>query len=168
MFLLVSLCLSLAKTSKLIYKSVQQEAVGKGILHRNVSPFNVLIEDLVNKIQGMLIDWEFAVEITFEQEYGIGGTVSLIHFVLDHELTLVQGTIPFLSISLLEQICDKLKRKNLKGKHSYKEGNVVSVQLHGDADEDFSVWHVPTDDMESLFYVFIWILVLYNGPLGWE
>ena len=164
---MVSPYLSFTKTSKLIYKSVQKEAVGKGILHCNVSPFNVLIEDLVNKIQGMLIDWEFAVEITFEQEYGIGGTVS-IHSVLDHELTLVQGTIPFLSIGLLEQICDGLQRKNLKGKCSYKEGNVVSVQLCGDADEDFSVRHVPTDDMESLFYVFIWILVLYDGPLGWE
>jgi len=116
------------KTSKLIYKSVQKEAVGKGILHCDISPFNVLIKDLVNEIQGMLIDWEFAVEITFEQEYGVGGTVS-IHSVLDHELTLVQGTIPFLSIGLLEQICDRLQRKNLKGKHSYKEGNVVSVQL---------------------------------------
>ena len=28
--------------------------------------------------------------------------------------------------------------------------------------------HTYADDIESLFYVFIWILVLYNGPLACE
>ena len=27
---------------------------------------------------------------------------------------------------------------------------------------------MPADDLESLFYVLIWILVLYDGPLGQE
>ncbi|KIK20989.1 hypothetical protein PISMIDRAFT_12613 [Pisolithus microcarpus 441] len=27
---------------------------------------------------------------------------------------------------------------------------------------------MPADDVESLFYVLIWILVLYDGLLGWE
>ena len=45
-------------------KSVQKEAVERGVLHHNVSPFNIIIKDLVNGIQGMLIDWEFAVNIT--------------------------------------------------------------------------------------------------------
>ena len=50
--------------------------VARGILHRDVSPFNIIIEDLVDGIQGMLIDWEFAVDITVTQKYSAGGTVS--------------------------------------------------------------------------------------------
>ena len=74
------------KTSKLIYKSVQKEAVAKGILHRDISPFNVLIDDSADEFQGMLIDWEFTVEITVQQKYNIGGTVSFFFFFLggDH------------------------------------------------------------------------------------
>lgn len=67
---------SLVKMRKLIYDSVQKEAVAKCILHRDVSPFNVLIQELLDDIQGMLIDWEFAVEITLRQQYSVGGTVS--------------------------------------------------------------------------------------------
>ena len=47
-----------------------------GILHCDVSPFNVLIEDAEEGVQGLLIDWEFAVEITVTQLYSAGGTVS--------------------------------------------------------------------------------------------
>jgi len=79
-FLSVGGRLSLVKTSKLIYKSVQKEAVAKGILHRDVSPFNVLIDDSADEFQGMLIDWEFAVEITVRQKYSIGGTMSSFFF----------------------------------------------------------------------------------------
>ena len=50
--------------------------VARGILHCDVSPFNIIIEDLVDGIQGMLIDWEFAVDITVTQKYSAGGTVS--------------------------------------------------------------------------------------------
>ena len=28
--------------------------------------------------------------------------------------------------------------------------------------------HTFADDIESLFYTFIWIVIHYNGPLGWE
>ena len=47
-----------------------------GVLHHDVSPFNSLIEDREDGVQGMLIDWEFAVEITITQLYSAGGTVS--------------------------------------------------------------------------------------------
>ncbi|KIM57294.1 hypothetical protein SCLCIDRAFT_85527, partial [Scleroderma citrinum Foug A] len=30
------------------------------------------------------------------------------------------------------------------------------------------VQHELVDDMESLFYVLVWNMVLYDGPLGWE
>lgn len=34
--------------------------------------------------------------------------------------------------------------------------------------EDFTIKHTPEDDIESLFYVLIWITVLYDGPGGQE
>ena len=58
-----------------------------------------------------------------------------------------------------------LQRRSKGGSRIYKEDNLTSVQLHGD---DFRVHHTPADDIESLFYVLVWILVLYDGPLGWE
>jgi len=69
---------------------------------------------------------------------------------------------------LLGQISDALKKNPLKNRSTYKEDNATSVQLHVHADDNFTVEHVPVDDIESLFYVFIWILVLYNRPLGQE
>ncbi|KIM58162.1 hypothetical protein SCLCIDRAFT_128817 [Scleroderma citrinum Foug A] len=32
----------------------------------------------------------------------------------------------------------------------------------------FSVCHTYADDIESLFYAFVWIIIRYNGPLGQE
>ena len=55
-----------------------------GILHCDVSPFNTLIEDAENGVQGLLIDWEFAVEITVTQLYSTGGTVSKPFPVWNH------------------------------------------------------------------------------------
>ena len=83
-------------------------------------------------------------------------------------LTSMQGTILFLSISLLRQIYEALEKKSSKNKHVYKDGDVVSLQVNEHTDEDFSVQHVPTDDIESLFYVMVWILILYDGLLGHE
>ena len=77
-----------------------------------------------------------------------------------------QGTIPFLSISLLGQISEALQQKSSKHKCIYKEGRAASIHIGGG--HDFRVQHVPADDAESLFYVLIWILVLYDGPLGQE
>ena len=77
-----------------------------------------------------------------------------------------QGTIPFLSISLLRQISEALQQKSSKHKRIYKEGRAASIHIGGG--HDFRVQHVPADDAESLFYVLIWILVLYDGPLGRE
>jgi len=80
-----------------------------------------------------------------------------------------QGTIPFLSISLLRQILEALQQKPLKHKRVYKEGRATSIQIGGGhANDDFRVQHVPADDAKSLFYVLIWVLVLYDGPLGRE
>ncbi|KAG1753545.1 uncharacterized protein EDB91DRAFT_1030306, partial [Suillus paluster] len=44
--------------------AIQQEAHQWGILHRDCSLHNVMIEDANGNSLGMLIDWEFAVTIT--------------------------------------------------------------------------------------------------------
>ena len=80
-----------------------------------------------------------------------------------------QGAVPFLSRSLLKQIWEALQERSLTHKRVYKQGNAVSIQVGSEhANEDFRVQHTPADDAESLFYVLIWILVLYDGPLGQE
>lgn len=33
-------------------------------------------------------------------------------------------------------------------------------------ESDFTLVHRPDDDIESLFYVLFWIMILYNGPRG--
>ncbi|KAI6028108.1 hypothetical protein EDC04DRAFT_2605844 [Pisolithus marmoratus] len=58
----------------------------------------------------------------------------------------------------------KLRGKS-QGACIYNQDGVISVQLSSD---DFTVWHEPADDIESLFYACIWTLVLYDGPLGWR
>lgn len=56
---------------------VQQIAVEeRGILHRDCSLNNAMIEDDGDGSHGTLIDWEFAVHILAGQKYAIGGTVS--------------------------------------------------------------------------------------------
>ena len=75
------------------------------------------------------------------------------------------STIPFFSIKLLKQISHALQKRSKGGSYIYKEDNFTSVQLHGD---DFKVHYTPADNLESLFYILIWILILYDGPLGWE
>ncbi|KAI6010463.1 hypothetical protein EDC04DRAFT_2610201 [Pisolithus marmoratus] len=132
--------------------SVLEKTVQKGILHCDISPFNILFEDTPDGVHSILIDWEFTVEMTYQVEYDVSGT----------------GTIPFLSINLLAQISAALQWKSRgksQGTHTYNQDGVTSVQLGGN---DFTVQHEPADNIESLFYVFIWTLVLYDGPSGWR
>ena len=67
-------------------------------------------------------------------------------------------------MKLLEQILSVLKKKPKSGR-IYKADKIASIQLRSG---DFKVWHTPADDIESLFYVLIWIMVLYDGLLGRE
>jgi len=43
--------------------------------------------------------------------------------------------------------------------------DIASVQIHSG---NFKIKHTPVDNIESLFYVLIWIMILYDGPLGRE
>ncbi|KAG2046225.1 hypothetical protein BDR06DRAFT_1014910 [Suillus hirtellus] len=120
---------------------VQQEAHARGILHRNCSLNNAIIEDADDDSLGMLIDWEFAVLVTPENNYAIGGT----------------GTVPFMSRQLLQQL------KNIIVPSTVKKGASSSSPLAiGSVKQDYS------DDLESLFYVFSWVCIGYSGPLGME
>jgi len=56
---------------------VQQKAWKRGILHRDCSLNNSMIEDFDDGSRGLLLDWEFAVKITKQGEYDLGGTVSV-------------------------------------------------------------------------------------------
>ncbi|KAG1867002.1 hypothetical protein C8R48DRAFT_772192 [Suillus tomentosus] len=120
---------------------VQQEAHARGILHRDCSLNNAIIEDADDDSLGMLIDWEFAVLVTPENNYAIGGT----------------GTVPFMSRRLLQQL------KNIIVPSTAKKGASSSSPLAiGSVKQDYS------DDLESLFYVFSWVCIGYSGPLGME
>ncbi|KAG2131763.1 hypothetical protein DEU56DRAFT_757462 [Suillus clintonianus] len=121
--------------------AIQQEAHRWGILHRNCSLHNAMIEDANGNSLGMLINWEFTVTITPENTYAIGGT----------------GTIPFMSQRLLQQV------KKILISHTAKKGASSSSPLEIEfVKQDYS------DDLESLFYVFTYICIEYSGPLGVE
>ncbi|KAG2352398.1 hypothetical protein BDR07DRAFT_1384318 [Suillus spraguei] len=126
--------------------TIQQEAHKRGVLHRDCSLHNAMIEDAVGN--GMLIDWEFAVVITSDNRYPLGGT----------------GTIPFMSRRLLQQVKKIWIRETArKGASSSSSSSSSSSPLTIDfVTQDY------TDDLESLFYVFSWICIEYSGPLGIE
>ncbi|KAG2130741.1 hypothetical protein DEU56DRAFT_954656 [Suillus clintonianus] len=120
---------------------IQKEAVEqRKVLHRDCSLNNSMIEDDGNGSQGMLIDWEFAVKIAKNETYTVGGT----------------GTLPFMSRALLFQL------------HLKSPGDMVA---HKGASSSKPypaplIKHSYQDDLESVFYVFIWILIEFRGPLG--
>ncbi|KAG1859744.1 hypothetical protein F4604DRAFT_1684499 [Suillus subluteus] len=68
---------------------IQKTAVEeRKILHRDCSLNNAMILDDIDISKEFLIDWEFAVRITADNQYPIGGT----------------GTVPFMSRKLLSQV----------------------------------------------------------------
>ncbi|KAG2133726.1 hypothetical protein DEU56DRAFT_913842 [Suillus clintonianus] len=119
---------------------VQKFAVEqRHILHRDCSLNNAMIGD---DDGGMLIDWEFAVDIVRGDKYSVGGT----------------GTIPFMSRSLLFQLylntpdpSDERMGTRASGSKAYPAPMIT---------------HVYNDDLESMFYVFIWVCIEFRGPLG--
>ncbi|KAG1875906.1 hypothetical protein C8R48DRAFT_768760 [Suillus tomentosus] len=115
----------------------------KGILHRDCSLNNWMIEDDGEGPHGTLIDWEFAVYIDQGQKYARGGT----------------GTIPFMSQSLLFQLSEAVSGIATPD-CSFKcasNSHAIPARL---------IIHRYEDDLESVFYVFIWICIGYRGPLG--
>ncbi|KAG1878543.1 hypothetical protein C8R48DRAFT_768105 [Suillus tomentosus] len=123
---------------------VQRMAVERGILHCDCSLYNAMIMGEPNDSRGLLIDWEFAVFITSNDEYTIGGT----------------GTIPFMSHALLAQMVE------LQGKATLQEAQKSSSKTL--ALPPSRVSQSFGDDLESFFYVFTYICIKYSGPNGKE
>ncbi|KAG1855878.1 hypothetical protein C8R48DRAFT_776246 [Suillus tomentosus] len=130
-------------TSILDIIKIQKQAVEQNwVLHRDCSLNNAMIEDDGDGTHGMLIDWEFAVEIVRGDQYGVGGT----------------GTVPFMSQSLLFQLylhtpdpSDERLGTRASGSKPYPPPMVT---------------HVYQDDLESMFYIFILVCIKFRGPLG--
>jgi len=67
------------------------------------------------------------------------GTICLFITYLMQVLINCQGTLPFMSLQILHQISDC-------------DGSTIN--------------HVAADDLESFFYMFMWLCILHNGPDG--
>ena len=77
----------------------------------------------------------------------------------------VQGTIPFLSRSLLKQISHTVQEFQAK-RVVYRDDHITSMAFN--VIQDLSVQHMPQDYIESQFYVTLWMMVMYDGPSGLE
>ncbi|KAG1901626.1 uncharacterized protein F5891DRAFT_1187500 [Suillus fuscotomentosus] len=133
------------QTLKELVRAIRDIAiVERGILHCDCSLYNAMIMGEPNDSRGLLIDWEFAVFITSNDEYTIGGT----------------GTIPFMSRALLAQMAELQGKATLQ--EARKSSSKTLVLLPSRIYQSFG------DDLESLFYVFTYICIKYSGPNGKE
>jgi len=120
-----------------------------------------MIEDTENGARGFLLDWEFAIQINMQHTYEMGGMVCPLSPLLTAWLMVtLQGTLPFLSMSLLDQLRDFVHP--IEASPARKSASCTHVNLQSPV----MIRHTYADNIESLFYIFIWILVLYDGPLG--
>ncbi|KAG2109488.1 hypothetical protein BD769DRAFT_1674863 [Suillus cothurnatus] len=130
----------------LIQKHVVEE---HQVLHRDCSLNNSMIEDTKDGSQGALIDWEFAVHITSDNMYSAGGT----------------GTIPFMSVSALRAM-GKLNYQYSQVMKSIKELKLATD--HSTPEKMPKIKHTYHDNLESMFYVFAQICIMFKGPMGEE
>ncbi|KAI6008821.1 hypothetical protein F5J12DRAFT_782253 [Pisolithus orientalis] len=135
---------------KLQHYWVIEQALERGVLHQDCSINNMMIKDFTNGSCGFLLDWEFAVQVMLQGEYDLGGTYA-------------KGTVPFLSVNILCQLKEAITKS---GKTNvpliWKSASLTHVFIN----HPTTIHHTFVDNIESLFYVFIWILILYDGPLG--
>ncbi|KAG2087258.1 uncharacterized protein F5147DRAFT_658996 [Suillus discolor] len=111
------------------------------ILHRDCNLNNIMIEDCEGNSWGPLIDWEFTLYITSDNTYPTSGT----------------GMIPFMSIDLLDQM-GKIQLQSQVGAADCKEASLsVPVKIEG-------IKHFYHDNLEALFYVFVWVCIALKGP----
>ncbi|KAI5990036.1 hypothetical protein F5J12DRAFT_786564 [Pisolithus orientalis] len=125
------------------------QALERGVLHRDCSINNTMIEDFANGSHSFLLDWEFAVQVMLQGEYDLGST----------------GTVPFLSVNILCQLKEAITKSGKTNVPSiWKSASLTHVFI----DHPTTIHHTFVDDIKSLFYIFIWILILYDGPLDHE
>ncbi|KAG2114206.1 uncharacterized protein F5147DRAFT_650015 [Suillus discolor] len=127
---------------------VQKCAVEKhNILHRDCSLNNSMIEDTDDGSRGALIDWEFAARITSDNLYPAGGT----------------GTIPFMSIDVIQAMSTLEYQQSQTMAEERKKATDSSTRQ-----EVPKLRHTYHNDLESVFYVFAWICIMFKGPCGQE
>lgn len=127
---------------------IQKCAVEKyKVLHRDCSLNNAMIEDIDGGSRGALIDWEFAARITSDDLYTNGGT----------------GTIPFMSIDVLMAMGTLEYQQSLTAAEDRRKATDSSTRH-----EVPKIKHTYHNDLESVFYVFAWICIMFKGPHGEE
>jgi len=119
-----------------------------------------MIEDIEGGSQGALIDWEFMMRITEDNIYPTGRTVSDIHLFNVRVLTYIQGMIPFMSVHALTEMAQ------IQYTQSQMEGTQLKTASSSKPIQIGRVEHTFLDDLESLFYVFAWVCIMFKGPAG--
>ncbi|KAG1769234.1 hypothetical protein EDD22DRAFT_843729 [Suillus occidentalis] len=95
-----------------------------------------------NDSNRLLIDWEFAIYVTPNDEYSIGGT----------------GTIPFMSHVLLAQMAELQTKATQQEVHKSSSKTLVLLPSH--ISQSFG------DDLKSLFYVYFFAVSMEEAHLG--
>ncbi|KAG1879922.1 hypothetical protein F4604DRAFT_1923142 [Suillus subluteus] len=124
------------------------------VVHRDCSLHNTMIEDLKGAIRGCLIDWEFAIHAPSTPPS-------------DNERILTRGgtgMIPFMSCKLLSQLvdADMANWSVTTSNHSHKRASGTTPKTLPTIEQGYA------DDLESVLWVFLWVLLNYSGPLGME
>ncbi|KAH7918127.1 hypothetical protein BV22DRAFT_1134835 [Leucogyrophana mollusca] len=122
----------------------------RGILHRDLSVRNVMIVDNDEGMgEGHIIDWELAVKINDTNEYQIWGA----------------GTLPFLSVAILKQLIEISNSESRVGNIQARKKKLLTVSAPPTSDAISRVIvHTPTDNVESVLYIFMWICIRFSGP----
>ncbi|KAG2336032.1 hypothetical protein BDR05DRAFT_1006233 [Suillus weaverae] len=112
-----------------------KEMVTKNVLHRDLSPNNLIIHEG----QGYFIDFDHT------QIIAQGNTSVHSHGTMSRSSNLNLGTVPYMSVCLLHHL------------------HLVSNQQGMDP-EMMMTEQTASDDLESLFYIFVEFMTTYNGP----
>ncbi|KAG1823483.1 uncharacterized protein BJ212DRAFT_1296105 [Suillus subaureus] len=124
-----------------------------GVVHCDCSLHNAMIEDLPGGIQGCLINWEFAINVS--NTHCDNNT----HSILTRGGT---GTVPFMSCKLLSQLV-QADLAHLTQPISHKTSSTSAPpQPLATIVQNYS------DDLESILWIFLWVLLNYLGPLRME
>lgn len=154
--------------------------IEKRVLHGDLSPNNFVVHEGI----GYFIDFDHAsiLEEGKTSTYS-HGTVSFgIHFSYSLFISFFQGTMPYISIRILQAMLDLAPLEvgaNIPGQDadpnnvddSKVANNVDLVPQAANALQNVNfdtnlIEHRPSDDLESLFYIFFEFIAKYGGPRG--
>lgn len=160
--------------------SAHHMMIEKRVLHGDLSPNNFVVHDGI----GYFIDFDHAsiLDEGTTSTYS-HGTVSFgIHFRYSLFISFFQGTMPYISIRILQAMLDLAPLEvgaNIPGQDadpnnvddSTVDNNVDLVPQAANAPQNVNfdtdlIEHRPSDDLESLFYIFFEFVAKYGGPHG--